>query len=255
MKRLLSLFDYSGTWAKPFFDGGWDVIHWDIKHNEFMDINLLTDCETVLDMFESVDGIIAGVPCTDFSASGARWWEAKDHNGETAKSLELVKQTLRLVDLFTPTDPDYDDVFFWCIENPVGRMARLAGLDDAYWFHPFEFAGYNDLSENNIEELNRLRAKKGNQITKAEAEFILHCNAYKKQTGLWGDFNRSMKKKPIEHVKGNSFGSPLMRLGGKGEKTKEIRSNTPFGFAQAFYNANKDYKHNYFETQKQLSLF
>lgn len=255
MKRLLSLFDYSGTWSQPFYEGGWDVICWDIKHNDYMDINLLTDAEMVLEMFEDVDGIIAGVPCTDFALSGARWWSGKDDAGETEKSQELIRQTLRIVDLFRPTDPDYDDVFFWAIENPIGRMAALSGLDNAYWFHPFEFAGYNDISQEQIILLDELRARKGESINQEEAQFILDTNCYKKKTGLWGDFNRKLKKKPLAPVKGNKHGSPHMRLGGKSDKTKEIRSNTPYGFAKAFYEANKDYKHDYFETESQLSLF
>jgi len=254
MKRLLSLFDYSGTWSKPFLDNGWDVVHWDIKLSELMDINILQDAETVLDMFDTVDGIIAGTPCTEFSASGARWWSQKDLNGDTERAVELVRQTLRIVDLFKPTDPDYDDVFFWAIENPVGRMASLLGLDDPYWFDPYEFAGYNDLSSDDLSRLNSLRLKNGDGITKDDAEFILITNCYTKKTGLWGEFNRKLKKKPIPAIKGNSFGSPLMRLGGKGAKTKEIRSNTPYGFAQAFYEANKDYVlPNVYEVQ--LSLF
>lgn len=241
MRTLISLFDYSGQWAKPFYDKGWEVIQWDIKLSEFMDINLLTDCEMVLDMFENVDGIIAGLPCTDFSSSGARWWTEKDANGSTAKSIELARQTLRLVDLFRPTDPDYDDGFFWTIENPVGRMASLIGLDDPYYFDPYEFAGYNNLSSEDLEKLDELRLRKGKGISKSEAEFIIECNCYTKKTGLWGEFNRNLKKKPIAPIKGNEYGSPHMRIGGKSDRTKEIRSNTPYGFALAFYEANKDY--------------
>jgi hypothetical protein len=34
-------------------------------------------------------------------------------------------------------------------------------------------------------------------------------------------------------------GSWLMKLGGKSEKTKELRSMTPMGFAYAFYEVNQ----------------
>lgn len=242
MKTLLSLFDYSGNWSRPFEEKGWDVIRWDIKLDEFMDINLIEDAEYALDMFEDVDAIIAGVPCTDFAVSGARWFTAKDLAGETERSKEMVRQVLRLVDLFRPSDPDYDGTFFWAIENPVGRINTLfPELGKGYWFDPCDFAGWLNPSIDQQEALDFIRQKNGIAVTQKEANFILAMNAYTKRTGLWGEFNRNMKKKPLAPVKGSKWGTPLMRQGGSSDKTKEIRSNTPAGFAQAFYEANKDF--------------
>jgi hypothetical protein len=45
---------------------------------------------------------------------------------------------------------------------------------------------------------------------------------------------RDPSVKPIEANQ-----SWIMKLGGKSEKTKELRSITPLGFAYAFYEANK----------------
>jgi hypothetical protein len=242
MKTLLSLFDYSGNWSNPFYDAGWEVIRWDIKLADFMNINLIEDAECALDMFEDVDGIIAGVPCTDFASSGARWFADKDETGETEKSKELVRQVLRLVDLFRPTDPDYEGSFFWAIENPVGRINTLfPELGEAYWFDPFEFAGWLSPSSADLARLDEIRMKEGHNVSKEEAQFILTTNAYTKHTGLWGEFNRNMRRKPVAPVKGSQWGTPLMRKGGKTAQTKEIRSNTPEGFARAFYEANKNY--------------
>src|SRR5688572_27036993 len=102
MKTLLSLFDYSGTWSDPFAANGWNVIQWDIKIAEFMDINKVYDVEEALDLFEDVDGIIAAPPCTDFTVSCNRLWDMKDADGRTAAALQLVNQTMKLVNLFTP---------------------------------------------------------------------------------------------------------------------------------------------------------
>lgn len=255
MKRLLSLFDYSGTWSKPFWDNGWDVIQWDIKLDEFMDIMLLDNAQVCLDMFEDVDGIIAAAPCTDFAASGARWWPEKDRDGRTKASIEIVRQVVRMVDLFRPTDPDYHGVFFWAVENPVGRIGKMTGLEDIagkpFYFDPYEFAGWTKPSKADLEMLKFIRAKRGYNITAEENEFIIKMNAYTKKTGLWGEFNRNMLRKPVEPVMGSKFGSPMMRYGGKGSRTKEERSNTPEGFAKAFYEANKNYRGIY---EAQLSL-
>lgn len=243
MKTLLSLFDYSGRWSEPYLLNGWNVIQWDIKLDEFMDINLIDSVETALDLFDCVDGILAGVPCTDFTVSGAQYWSIKDANGTTAKSVELVRQVQRLADLYTPTDPEYielNDPFFWAIENPVGRMGKLTGLSDPYYFHPYEFAAYNNVNDHQLNELDRIRAKDGHGVTAEENILVLETNAYTKKTGLWGQFNRNLEKKPIPPVKTAPQGSPIQRLGGSSAKTKELRSITPSGFAWAFYYANSN---------------
>lgn len=239
MKTLLSLFDYSGTWSEPYAAAGWNVFQWDIKLSELMDVNSIELAETALELFEDVDGILAAVPCTDFSVSGAQYWPEKDREGITKKSMELVYQVERLADLFTPTDPDYEGSFFWSMENPVGRMPKLfPHLEKPYYFNPCDFAGYLNLSDADHNELDRIRRKNGNNVTREEIQFVLECEAYTKKTGLWGDFNRQLKKKPVDPVRVCKQGSPMQVYGGKSDKTKELRSITPLGFSIAFYHAN-----------------
>jgi hypothetical protein len=237
MRRLISIYDRSGHWPYYYFQNGWDVINWDIYFN--LDINIIKDAETALDLFEDVHGILAAPPCTDFTISGAQYWKQKDEDGRTQNSLEFVYQVQRLASLFTPTDPDYPYNFFWAVENPVGRLPKLIpDLGKPMYFQPWEYAGWLNLSDNDLFELDRIRKKDGKGITKREALHIINCNAYTKKTGLWGEFNHNLKKKPIEPVKGSPQGSPFQRFGGKSDKTKSIRSQTPLGFSKAFYNAN-----------------
>jgi hypothetical protein len=209
-----------------------------------MDINLIDSAETALDLFEDVNAIIAAVPCTEFTKSGNQYWKIKDEDGRTRDALELVYQVQRLVDLFRPTDPDYDEVFFWAIENPAGRLPKLVpSLGKGLFFHPYEFAGWlDDVTKSDLQELERIRAKNGIDVSEDEAALIEWTNAYKKQTGLWGEFNRAMIKKSIEPVRACAQGGPTQRRGGKSDRTKELRSFTPEGFARAFYEANKDFK-------------
>lgn len=243
MKRLLSLFDYSGQWSRPFFEGGWDVIQWDIKLNEFMDIMTIDGVEFCLDNFEDVDGVLAAVPCTDFTVSGAQYWPKKDADGRTKISLEYVYQVMRIVDLFRPTDDDYDGTFFWALENPVGRLPKLVPqLGKPWYFDPWEFAGYQVKDKKTLKELDRIRLKDGKEITPDEFQLVVDSNAYTKKTGLWGEFNREMKKNPIQKIRLTNQGSFTQKYGGKSDKTKEARSHTPEGFAQAFYLANRNYK-------------
>ena len=240
MKRILSLFDVTGNWPSYFGEHGWDVISVDIQNS--FDILRVKNMEDALDEFENIDAIIAAPPCTDFSSSGAWTWPAKDACGTTKASMELVRQTIRLIDAFTPTDPEYDGSFFWAVENPVGRMGNLfPELGQPWYFHPYEFAGWLDITDSEKARIEELRKKPFKQLTKDDADFIQWMNLYTKKTGLWGDFIRP-EKKPIEPIQAAQQGSVLQRYGGKSIATKNKRSATPHGFARAFYEANKDYE-------------
>lgn len=221
MKTLLSLFDYSGQWAKPFTDKGWNVILWDIKHesNSFDTHSNILDASTdyfyeyIFDNFGTIDGIIAAVPCTDFAVSGARWFKQKDENGSTAKSIELVYQTLRIIDLCQPD--------FWCIENPISRIHTLVPElgNPTMYFNPCDFG-----------------------------------EPYTKKTALYGEFNTDLKKNPVPPTLGSLMHTAY---GGKSERTKELRSVTPEGFAKAFCEANHSYIHQPEEGifEEQLTIF
>lgn len=94
----------------------------------------------------------------------------------------------------------YHQPHWWALENPVGRLARLRPqLGQPWYFQPYWFG-----------------------------------DAYTKKTGLWGKFNSELPQSPVTP----DPKSWLMQLGGKSERTKELRSMTPLGFALAFYLAN-----------------
>jgi hypothetical protein len=132
-KIILSLFDESGVWSGPWVEAGYDVIQVDIQNG--VDINDFC-VEFLFDNgIDRADGILAACPCTDFAASGARWWEGKDANGQTANSVELVNQTLRTIELFRPE-------LFWVIENPVGRIREMTGLPEPHLI--FDPSHYGD---------------------------------------------------------------------------------------------------------------
>lgn len=254
MKTLLSLFDYSGVWSEPFYKNGWEVVQWDIKLDPFLDIMAFDSYEKTLEIIDTghydIQGIIAAVPCDEFAVSGSQYWKKKDRDGRTAKAKQLVYQVQRLADVFLPTDPEYfdenpDSAFFWAIENPVGRIGKLTGMEDPYFFNPCDFAGYLNPDKNQLEALHEIRIKNGYGVNRIENKFVMEMNAYNKKTGLWGDFNRNLVKKRIEPVRTTPSGSPIQFFGGKSDKTKELRSNTPEGFAWAFYEANKNYQAEY----------
>lgn len=147
---------------------------------------------------ELVAGILAAPPCTDFAGSGAQYWKQKDKRGQTKESLKLVKRTLEIVSYFNPP--------FWVLENPVGRLNKL--LPELAPFGPWYFEPY------------------------------WFGDPWTKKTGLWGKFNQPKPDNIVKPLEFSKQGSWTQLLGGKTEKTKELRSITPPGFAKAFYKAN-----------------
>lgn len=196
--RLLSIFDFTGNWASPYKQAGWEVVLIDIKHQDGHKDKLNWDiANTTLAQVESLgpfDGVLAALPCTDFAASGARWWADKDKDGRTKKSVQLAQRTLEIINFISPS--------FWALENPVGRLHKLLPEigRPAMYFNPCDYG-----------------------------------DPYTKKTALYGSFNTNLIKNPVPPTEG----SKMWRLyGGKSERTKQARSQTPMGFAAAFFQAN-----------------
>lgn len=93
---------------------------------------------------------------------------------------------------------------WWALENPVGKLVRYLGRPRMY-FQPCDFG-----------------------------------DPYTKRTCLWGNF-----VPPLPLIIGETLAVPptegskmWAKYGGKGMTTKNARSATPKGFAQAFFVAN-----------------
>lgn len=233
MKTILSLFDFTGEWARPFERAGWNVLQMDLKHGD--DAGTLTAAWILENICQGyvVDGILAAPPCTDFANSGAQHWRAKDADGRTAASVHLVRQTLRTIDYLQPD--------FYAIENPIGRIAALVpglGAPRCMW-DPCDYASWTAPSVEDVARLDDLRGRSvaDYAYTANDVELVKRTNAYTKRTVLYGSF-RVPEVRRIEPVRVSAQGSWLQRLGGKSESTKAARSETPAGFAAAFYAAN-----------------
>lgn len=202
MSIIISLFDYTGNWSKPFKDNDYEVIQIDIQKGQ----DILT--WNYKEINDDVYGILASVPCTDFALSGAKHFKRKDKDGTTEYSKRLVYKTLEIIDYFKP--------HFWCVENPMSRIHKVCPElgEVKYKFNPCDFAGYLSKEEQNTER-------------------------YNKQTWLWGNFKNPIKKR-LEPLFKDFPG--WRNFGGKSLKTKNARSITPKGFAKAFYEANKEDK-------------
>ena len=207
-KILISLFDYTGNWSKPYRENGWEVCQVDIKHG--VDImtweprNLLQ--LAVKGYVPGKIGLLAAIPCTDYAVSGARHFAAKDVDGRTEASQKLVARTKEIIDFFENTEL----LDFWAVENPRSRIHTLNPWlgKPRLKFNPCDYAGYDPVPDN---------------------------SRYNKDTWLWGNF-KLPEKRYLEPLQKEYPG--FTKLGGKSEKTKELRSVTPLGFSYAFYETN-----------------
>ena len=200
---VLSLFDLTGSWSKPWEEAGYQVFRFDIQADPDMgDVNKFST-EFFNDNFGSFEGqdiyaVLAACPCTDFASSGARHFAAKDKDGRTVASVNLVHQTLNVIEYFKPA--------VWALENPVGRIERLGGLPN--WRLSFD---PNHLGD-----------------------------PYTKKTLLWGRFNGDLPIAPVDPVDGSKM---HRMYGGKSLATKNARSETPEGFSYGFFLANNAVDH------------
>ena len=111
-----------------------------------------------------------------------------------------TEASLSLIDKTLEIISWYPEINFWALENPVGRLQKLRPKLGAPWY--FQPHWYGD--------------------------------PWTKKTGLYGKFNKDLPRNDVQPDP-NSW---IMKLGGKSERTKELRSMTPMGFAKAFYEAN-----------------
>ena len=231
---VVSLFDESGNMGRPWAERGAGVHCYDIQnkyrierfesfesggyimwHNR--DLNDRDELKVIRDVLKP-DIIFGFPPCTDLAVSGAAHFEAKrqkDPQFQT-KALNLARQ-VELLGQMTGSP--------WFAENPVSVLASLWRKPDEY-FHPYEYGGY--LPENDIHP--------------RWPEYIAPRDRYRNKTCLWTGNGFIMPARKSVGDPG-SDSTQHQKLGGKSAKTKQIRSETPRGFAVAVMGANYEAVH------------
>ena len=240
-KYVISLYDYTGEALKPWADAGYICYAYDIQHSKnelVLDrhhgkdvINItgngqiwlkhadLHDIGTLDKIYDSLSGkdvtfAMAFPVCTDMAVSGAAHFKRKRERDPLFQR-KAANYAIWCAELFQALDCPY------FIENPVSVLSTLWRKPD-YKFHPYEYGGYipDDQAEH-----------------PRWPDYIAPYDAYPKKTCLWtgGDFVMP-EPCPVYPEKGHS--RQHLKLGGKSMKTKNIRSATPRGFAQAVFNSN-----------------
>lgn len=202
MKKIISMFDESGIWSGPYIDAAIKTGEYDVYRFDIkdgFDINEFS-CEYLLENWDF--GEVHGViaaPPCTDFASSGAWTWPDKDTDGRTAA------SMELVYMVLRTVELFDPKW-WVLENPVGRLPKLIpALKDygPYYFNPCEFG-----------------------------------DPWTKKTGLWGNFNRDALdalKTPVDP----DPDSWIMKLGGKSERTKELRSETPPGFAKAWFESHR----------------
>ena len=237
MKIVISLYDFTGEALKPWADAGHECYAFDIQHDpheitkeysrKHMDGSIeyrhadLHDHETlnaIQDEF-SDQHVVFGMAfpvCTDMAVSGAAWFKKKAEANPSFQD-EAVSYAMWCAKLFNSMHIPY------FIENPVSVLATMWRKPD-YYFHPYYYGGY--IPDDEAEHPRW-------------PEYIAPYDAYPKKTCLWTGGNFNMPPPCYSNLPDGSYSKQHLKLGGKSQRTKDIRSATPRGFAIAIYEANR----------------
>lgn len=225
MLTCVSLFDESGNMLRPWAERGYECHMFDLVGNPreesvgegrliWHQADVMAD-ETEAFIKSLTPYFIFGFPpCTDVAVSGAAHFEKKFRENPFVM-VEAAALARRVGELGAACSA------IWALENPVSMLKHFLG-DPDYKFHPYEFGAY--LPEDDIHP--------------RWPDYIAPRDAYPKETWIWASANfRFPEKAPVYCPPG--WSTQATKLGGKSEKTKQIRSETPRGFAKAVFMANR----------------
>lgn len=224
---VLSLFDHSANMVMPWAYAGCscyvvDILNTHGKTEYFGAGSItwlkgdLTSEKLIHLLLELNPKIIFGFPpCTDLSVAGTRHFAAK-----VEKDINVFSNAYALVQV-TEAIGEHLSIR-WMVENPVGVLSSIWRKPD-FIFHPYEYGGYLPVDD----------------IHPRYPKYIAPRDSYRKKTCIWcGNGFVFPKKLPVTVHDGWNMQTRL--LGGKSERTKQIRNETPRGFANAVFVANHD---------------
>ena len=240
-KVVISLYDFTGEALRPWAEAGYTCLAVDIQHDNknpildtfstggsirYMGANLHDNDDPMNETFkdalsEILDNLtpvmgMAFPVCTDLAVSGARHFKAK-----AAIDPEFQDKAAEYAILAAAFFETIEVPYF--IENPVSVLATKWRKPD-YTFHPYEYGGYIPDSQGEHPRW---------------PDYIADFDAYPKRTCLWtGGGFKMPTRYPVDVEDG--YSDQYKKLGGKSDKTKNIRSATPRGFARAVFEANND---------------
>ena len=232
---VISLYDFTGEAVRPWALAGYECHIYDIQHpygphkqrvgskggsitTHRKDLHRTETFEGLLREYEGKPVVFGmGFPvCTDMAVSGAAHFKRKAEANPSFQT-DAVGYAVDCADFFEALGVPY------FIENPVSVLATQWRKPD-YNFHPYQYGEYLDDHE---------------AVHPRWPEYIADRDAYTKKTCLWtgGGFVMPVK---IPTCKPTGYSTQHLKLGGKSQRTKDIRSATPRGFAKAIYETNRE---------------
>lgn len=217
------LCDLSGSMAKPWRDAGYECWLFDAQHPEGVTekdgmYHVGGWLKTTEDVWKHVDKskvyFVFGFPeCTDLAVSGARHFADK-----TWRNPNFQDDAMKLV--YLCRDVGVESGARWGFENPVSVISTKWKQPN-FKFQPYEYGGYLPIDD----------------VHPIYPEYFPPQDAYPKLTCIWsGNGMVEPVRKPVHVSPG--YSALFHKLGGKSKRTKNIRSSTPRGFAQAVFEAN-----------------
>lgn len=234
MKTVISLYDFTGEALRPWAEAGYHCFAFDIQHSAFglletfdsggsitylqADLHQPSTFRVIKNLMVAKQAdVVFGMAfpvCTDLAVSGAAHF-AKKAEANPNFQHEAASYAMMCGEFFDGIGCPY------FIENPVSVLATLWRKPD-HRFQPFEYGGYIPAEQSSHP---------------CWPEYIAAFDAYPKKTCLWtgGGFVMPTKM-PVEVPAG--YSRQHKKLVGKSQRTKNIRSATPRGFAKAICIAN-----------------
>lgn len=212
-KVVISLFDSTGVWSKPWKEAGYTVARYDASAGA--DLNLHDWIYQQIEEFgDSVYCVLSACPCITYTATAALHKDR--HFSEEPEDIAKVWGQ-RALYTDAKSARDYNDMMLeatkkiikdvkpaiYALENPrKSRLRTEKGLGEPLLsFHPHNF-GF----------------------------------PFNKQTGLWGEFKTDLPLAPVE----NTGGDWAHQHSGNSYAGRKLRSLTPEGFAYSFFMANHE---------------
>jgi len=230
---VLSLYDFTGEALKPWAEAGYTCYAFDIQHSTdenkcdrfygggrityiHMDLWNIDNIKNLRKFFTGMNVVfgMAFPVCTDMAVSGAAHFKRKAERDPEFQT-KAVSYAVDCAELFDDLGCPY------FVENPVSVLATKWRKPD-HSFHPYQYGEYLSDAE---------------AVHPRWPEYIAERDAYTKKTCLWtGGGFRMPTKMPT--CKPTGYSTQHLKLGGKSQRTKDIRSATPRGFAKAVYEFN-----------------
>lgn len=224
---IVCLADVTGIMAAPWVRNGYRAVLVDPQHPEGVtEDGRIIRVGRVVDHPETWDVLrwaqtravfLAGFPvCTNLAVSGTAHWRRKREADPDfqERSMQLVHECRVIGEMLGVP------YFF---ENPVSVISSIYRKPD-FIFSPSDYGGYLPKTD----------------VHPVYPDYYPPRDAYGKKTCLWvGNGFRMPAKKPVPLAEGQTDGQGSSKahnkLGGTSDKTKNVRSATPRGFAEAVY--------------------